>query len=345
MSLKTLSLAVAALALPLLLIRVLAWWRLARREQANQVQLDLVKHRIREEGDRVFNLTPVDLQELLRKSGYHLDWLNTQRLWSYMRQGKPIGLRGEPGIGKSLLPETLAAALGYTFVDLECHSQLEADEIGIAWNGFRQIVDAQIPRPAGEPPPDLYTLDYLNNTPLLESLLQQAPTVVRIDEVDKLNERTTNFFLRYLDRKELVVPGLSGGSRPIKAQAPLFVFLTSNEYKRLDPAFMRRIAWIELEFPSENHLVDILVAKVGVPADFAARVAKVIVQLRQLELEKKPAISEALEWARALMDAGDGEITPGVLEITIGYLAKYKEDEALVREALKRWYEGFYRVA
>lgn len=321
------------------------WLRMWRREVHNQAGFDLAKRRLQEEASHLFHLSAEELQSALQQENYYLDKLTVTRLWSYLRQGKPVGLRGEPGIGKSQLAEAFAKAMGYEFIDLECHSHLEAEEIGISWNGFKQIVDAQAYR-QGETP-NLYSLQYLNHTPLLESLLADKPTVVRVDEVDKLNEHTTNFFLRYLDKKELVVHNLSEGGRKkvLHAKAPLFVFLTSNEYKRLDTAFMRRTVWLDLRFPTEAALASIVETSVGVPADFAARVARIITQLRQLNMEKRPAIAEAIEWARALVDVSDGRITPEAIDVTIGFLAKYPEDEAIVKEALHRWYDGFGRTA
>ncbi len=324
------------------------WWRLWRQEVATQEAFDLAKDRIQKEASRVFHLSSEELMRELEAQNYFLDHVSGMKLWSYLRQGKPIGLRGEPGIGKSQLAESFAQAMGYTFIDLECHSHLEAEEIGISWNGFKQIVDSQAYKASGTgDPPNLYTLEYLNRTPLLESLLSDRPCVVRVDEVDKLNEHTTNFFLRYLDKKELVVHNLdhSAQTKILRAKAPLFVFLTSNEYKRLDTAFMRRTVWLDLLFPQEPALASIIETSVGVPQDFAVRVARIVMQLRQLNMEKKPAIAEAIEWARALVDVGDGRITPETVEVTIGFLAKYPEDEAIVKEALGRWYDGFGRTA
>lgn len=339
--------AVIALLTVVLLAAILRWrqWgAILRQEVETQKAFAAVRLRVREEGDRMLNLSAEELQAALRSQGYFLDRLNAQRLWAYLRQGKPVGIRGEPGIGKSQLPESLARALGYGFIDMECHSHLEADEIGISWNGFKQIVDAQAYR-NGEARPDLYTLDYLTPTPLLQSLLAERPTVVRVDEVDKLNEHTTNFFLRYLDRKELVVHNLSGGPRTLQARSPLYIFLTSNEYKKLDPAFMRRTVWLDLTFPDEGILAEILRHAVGVPRDFAARVARIVHQVRQLDLEKKPSIAEAIEWCRALVDVSSGQITPQSVEVTIGFLAKWPEDVALVTEALRRWYDTFHHLA
>lgn len=329
---------------PLYVPRLRRLGRLVWREWGNQGRFERLQRRQREVRDQMLAWTADELQARLRERGYVLDAMSARRLRSYLRSGKPVGLRGEPGIGKSRLPEAFAEAIGAHFVDVACHSELESGEVGVSWNAFRQIVDAQTAAPGG-PRPNLYTMPYLNHTPLLESLLSERPTVVRIDEVDKLNEHTTNFFLRYLDKKELVVHDLADGPKTIRARSTLYVFLTSNNYRELDPAFHRRIVWLDLAFPSSEALVDILTTAVGVPADFAARAARVIAHLRELNLRKKPAISEAIEWVSALVDESDGHLTPATMEVTLGYLVKYPEDEALVREAMRRWYDGFLKLA
>ncbi|MGE5675695.1 MAG: AAA family ATPase [Mycobacterium leprae] len=318
------------------------WWRLLNQEIRTQTSIALTKEGIQREANRLFPLSPEELAQALAQQNYVLDHLAVMRLWTYLRQGKPIGLRGEPGIGKSQLAEVFARAMGYDFIDLECHSHLEAEEIGVSWNGFKQIVDAQS-HDATEAKPNVYTLEYLNRTPLLESLLTDRPTVVRVDEVDKLNEHTTNFFLRYLDKQELVVHNLDqpGQKKVLKAKAPLYIFLTSNEYKRLDTAFIRRTVWLDLQFPSEQTLATIIAGSLHAPATFATRVARLIIQLRQLNMAKKPAIAEAIEFGRALLDVSDGNLTPDAIDLTIGFLAKYPEDEAIVKEALHQWYNGF----
>lgn len=325
--------------------RAARFFRLVARERQTQAELTQVKARVAQVGDELFPWSLEELQAKLREQNYFLDSVNTRKLRAYLRLGKPVGLRGEPGIGKSELAGALSRAMGARFLDIACHSQLEASEVGISWNAFRQIVDAQTPRGAADVKPDLYSMEYLNHTPLLESLLSKEPTVIRIDEVDKLNEQTTNFFLRYLDKKELIIHDLSGGPSTLRAEAPLFIFLTSNEYHELDPAFHRRVAWLDLTFPSAEQLAEILQHTVGVPLDFAARAAKLVCHLRTLRLKKKPSIGEAIEWVRALVDESDGYLNPAVVDLTLGLLVKHADDEQLAREALKTWYEGYGKLS
>ena len=325
--------------------RLKGFARLVARERRTHAAFLTVKARAKEMGDDIFPWSVEELEVRLKEQGYFLDPGNLRKLRAYLRQGKPVGLRGEPGIGKSELPEALARAMGARFLDVACHSQLESSEVGVSWNAFRQIVDAQTPRAAGDEKPDLYSMEYLNHTPLLESLLSDEPTIIRIDEVDKLNEQTTNFFLRYLDKKELVIHDFSGGPRTIKSRAPLFIFLTSNEYHELDPAFHRRIAWLDLTFPTQDHLTEILAHSAAVPVDFAARAARLVCHLRTLHLKKKPSISEAVEWVKSLVDESDGYLSSGVIDLTLGFLIKHADDEELAREALRRWYDVHSKVA
>lgn len=277
------------------------------------------------------------LQEALRTQSYFLDTLSCRKLVTYLSLGKPVGLRGEPGVGKSELPARIAAWLEARLIDIECHSQLEAMDIGVSWNGLRQIVDAQTGHLQGEP----FSLPYLNDTPLVASLRSQEPVVVRVDEVDKLSEHTSNFFLRYLDKKELVIHDLdtrAGIDKTLRAQAPIYIFLTSNDYQALDPAMMRRIAWLELSFPAEDDLVRIVSTKTSVSEAIARRIGYIVLRLRDLALTKKPSIGEVLDFANGLWLENAGVITLDALQVTIGLLLKYPEDARMGWEALRTWY-------
>ncbi|PWI58467.1 AAA family ATPase [Sulfoacidibacillus thermotolerans] len=294
------------------------------------------KTRITLQAEANFSLSAQELQERLQKDQYFVSEEVCRKIVHYLSQNKPIGLRGEPGVGKSELPERMAQLLQAELIDIECHSELEATDIGVSWNSFRQLMDAQIVKVDFEP----FSLPYLNQTPLLQSLLSTKPVVVRVDEVDKLNETTSNFFLRYLDKRELIVHDLAAAEKSIRPHAPIYVFLTSNDYRELDPALMRRIAWIHLSFPNEDQLTEILTAKTGAPLKMARRVSYLVRRLRELSLIKKPSIGEAIEWTRALLLESDGNLTLDALHVTLGFVLKYREDERKGWEAMQSWFLG-----
>ncbi|GIN72796.1 ATPase [Bacillus sp. J14TS2] len=256
-----------------------------------------------------------------------------KKLITYLTLGKPIGLRGEPGIGKSELAEQMSKLLNAKFIDIECHSQLEAADIGVSWNSFKQIVDAQTNRLTGDP----FSKEYLNLTPLLECLHSEQPVVLRIDEVDKLNETTSNFFLRFLDKKQMVVHDLAEEPKLLQAKSPIYIFLTSNEYQTLDPAIMRRIAWIELKFPEEKMLAEMLSTKTGCSYAMAKRIAYIVHRLRLLPLEKNPSIGEVLEWTNALLLENNGVLTLEAIQVTIGLILKYPQDEKKGWDEISSW--------
>lgn len=273
------------------------------------------------------------LKITLAEQKYYLDEITCRKIVNYLRVGKPIGLRGEPGVGKSELPERIATILHAKLVDIECHSQLEAMDIGVSWNGFKQMMDTQ----TGNIQEDPFSFKYLNRTPLITSLLSDTPVVVRVDEVDKLNENTSNFFLRFLDKKELVIHDLYSENNVLKARSPILIFLTSNEYRELDPAMMRRIAWVDLSFPNESLLSTIIHSKINVSLAIAKRISYLVIRLRDESLQKKPSIGEVLDWTRALVFENGGHITLDAIQVTLGLLLKYGEDERKGWEAIQTW--------
>lgn len=293
------------------------------------------KGQLPEQRRALFPFTAAQLQDALRKRAYYLDEWTARKIALYLALGKPVGLRGEPGVGKSELAQQVAALLDVQMIDIECHSQLEAQDIGVSWNGFKQIVDAQSGRLEGE----AFTPAYLNHTPLLTCLLSESPVVLRVDEVDKLNEQTSNFFLRFLDKREIIVHDLQQGDPVLRAKAHIHVFLTSNEYRQLDPAFMRRVGWVDLSFPEQSQLAEILAVKVPLPEEVSRRLAYLVFRLRALSLRKRPSIGEAIEWARAMALETDGQVTLSALRVTLGLLLKYQDDERKGWEELKQWSE------
>jgi len=53
--------------------------------------------------------------------------------------------------------------------------------------------------------------------------------------------------------------------------------------------------------------------------------------IRDLDLKKKPCISETLDWARSLVALSVDEITGEVLSDTLNVICKYKADSEKVR--------------
>jgi MoxR-like ATPase len=68
-----------------------------------------------------------------------------------------------------------------------------------------------------------------------------------------------------------------------------------------------------------------------VPEGLAHQVVAFVQQLRGTDLTKVPGIAETLDWAAALMALGAEELTPALVDETLGALLKYQEDVRQVR--------------
>jgi MoxR-like ATPase len=61
-------------------------------------------------------------------------------------------------------------------------------------------------------------------------------------------------------------------------------------------------------------------------------------RLREADLTKVPGVAETIDWAAALLALGRRELTPEVVDETVGVVLKYEEDVRAVRGELARRY-------
>ena len=68
-----------------------------------------------------------------------------------------------------------------------------------------------------------------------------------------------------------------------------------------------------------------------VPELLAQQVAGAVEALRQLELYKPPGVAETIDWANALAALGQTEIDEHSVDVTLGTILKYREDQDRTR--------------
>ena len=49
-------------------------------------------------------------------------------------------------------------------------------------------------------------------------------------------------------------------------------------------------------------------------------------RLREADLTKVPGVAETLDWAAALISLGASELSPEIIDTTLGVVLKYEED-------------------
>jgi MoxR-like ATPase len=118
----------------------------------------------------------------------------------------------------------------------------------------------------------------------------------------------------------------------MKATNIPFVVLTSNNYRDMSDALKRRCIHIYIEYPERELELRILTIKIpGISVRLAEQVVDTVRNIRNIDLKKKPCISETIDWARSLLALNVEEITPDVLLETLNLLCKYRSDAQAVK--------------
>ncbi|NMF67553.1 AAA family ATPase, partial [Brasilonema octagenarum] len=124
-------------------------------------------------------------------------------------------------------------------------------------------------------------------------------SVVLIDEIDKADLDFPNDLLWELDRLEFRVteaPDIYYAVGDNPALRPI-VFVTHNEEKALPTAFLRRCIFHYVEFPETEELLQQVLATHEISnQELSEKAIEVLLQLRKLDLSKRPGLSELLDW-------------------------------------------------
>ena len=105
------------------------------------------------------------------------------------------------------------------------------------------------------------------------------------------------------------------------------MILTSNRTREVHDALKRRCLYHWIDFPTAAKEYEIVLARVpAAPEKLAHEVVAFVHRLREADLTKVPGIAETLDWAAALMSLGARELSPEIVDETLGVVLKYEED-------------------
>jgi MoxR-like ATPase len=277
-----------------------------------------------------------DTAALLGAHGYiaDLELATTVHLALAMR--RPLFLEGEPGTGKTEIAKVLAAGLRRRLVRLQCYDGMDLAAAAYEWDHPRQLMAIRLAEAAGhsdrdELARDIYTREFLQARPLLSAIDPDLPpAVLLIDELDRADEPFEAFLLELLADFQITVPELG----TVRARTTPVVVLTSNRTREVHDAIRRRCLYHWVDYPDMARERAILAVKApGVPEELAAQVVGFVQRLRGEELFKLPGVAETIDWAAALVHLNSHELTPGVVDETLGVLLKYQDDIAKIRGA------------
>src|ERR1700742_2888294 len=209
--------------------------------------------------------------------------------------GRPLLVKGEPGTGKTVLAEEVAAALGLPLITWHIKSTTKAAQGLYEYDAVARLRDGQL---GDQRVHDIR--NYIVKGKLWEAFTSPALPVLLIDEIDKADIEFPNDLLQELDRMEFHVYETK---ETVKAVDRPIVVITSNNEKELPDAFLRRCFFHYIKFPDRDTMQAIVdVHFPGIQKILVSKAMDIFYDVRDVPgLKKKPSTSELLDWLKLLL--------------------------------------------
>jgi len=271
-----------------------------------------------------------DTQALLARGDYVADRPLATAVHLALALQRPLFLEGEAGVGKTEIAKVLAQAMKRRLVRLQCYEGLDVAAAVYEWNYARQMLEIRMAEAAGDRDrgalaQDIFREEFLIRRPLLQALQSdgRGAPVLLIDELDRTDEPFEAFLLEVLSDFQITVPELG----TFKAEEPPVVIITSNRTREIHDALKRRCFYHWVDYPTAARELEIVRVRLPeVPEKLSREVVAFVKRLRSEDLFKLPGVAETLDWAKALQTLDCLELSPEVINDTLGTLLKYQDD-------------------
>tara|TARA_B100001179_G_scaffold216374_1_gene187329 strand:- start:2157 stop:3005 length:849 start_codon:yes stop_codon:yes gene_type:complete len=208
---------------------------------------------------------------------------------------RPLLIKGEPGTGKTMLAEEVAASLKMPLIEWHIKSTTKAKQGLYEYDAVTRLRDSQL---GDKRVKDIS--NYIEKGKLWEAFSSDKRVVLLVDEVDKADIEFPNDLLQELDRMEFYVYETK---ETIKAKQRPVVILTSNNEKELPDAFLRRCFFHYINFPDRQTMQKIVnVHHPKIKKKLVKEALDIFFDIRKVPgMKKKPSTSELIDWLKLLM--------------------------------------------
>ena len=277
---------------------------------------------------QVENINIKDIDKMLLEESYVSNTEISTTLYLSFLLGKPMLIEGPPGVGKTELAKVIAKAFDRDFFRIQCYEGITFEQIVGEWNYQKQLLHLEAARNDSNNVDEIFDDEFFIRRSLLNAFLNDKDSVLLIDEIDKADEEVESFLLQALGEQEITINDL--GTFQLKND--LIVILTSNSQRSLLDETKDRCLFLYIPYPTVEREIEIVKSKLpGVDDETVSYVVKLVHQIRNLNLMKKPSVRGTVDWVKSVTNLGTKDIDKS-LEDSVGVAIKTESDRKRVKK-------------
>src|ERR1700751_300221 len=196
--------------------------------------------------------SPLETLAALESVGYFTDLKTAMTVYLAGMIHRPIMLEGPAGAGKTELASAVARAYGVPLLRLQCYQGINEEKAIGQYDRSLQELYVLLMSKSDQTPDwaeikrEVTSRAYFMAGPILEAIEQEKRCVLLIDEIDKVDYAFEAMLLELLSAWTLSIPKMG----TVAATSIPYVFLTSNQERRLGDPLRRRSFYLVVEHPT-----------------------------------------------------------------------------------------------